>query len=243
MFDNVGARLTLLQIMTAELTSLGLIDMWLMFLFYDGPEPPVGVFDNFTAIAHIVDDTKSRSYADLLSHNNFGVIKTQVFTIATETIPLPSADVGADFLGDIYNHWRNTTESVIDTLGLIGSIAFQPVPKRLARKAKEAGGDLLDLDDDIDRVILEFDFAWISSLDNERMDAAVKKLPQGAKQIVDEYTAAGKLPEAYLPLFGNDAYYSQDYFGRLRTADFARRVRDQYDPEGFFASRTGGWKF
>lgn len=228
--------------MTAELTSLGVIDMWLMFLFYDGPTPPAGIFGNFTAIEHVSDNTKSRSYADLLTYNNFGVIKTEIYTIATETIPLPSADVGADFLGDIYDNWRNTTESVIDAAGLIGSVAFQPMPKKIARKAKEAGGDLLDLDDDIDRIVLEFDFSWLSSLDNKRMDAATQRLYTGSKGLVDKYTAEGKLPEAYLPLFANDAYYRQDYFGRLRTAEFARRVRDEYDPSGFFAKRTGGWK-
>jgi hypothetical protein len=229
--------------MTAELTQFGLLDLWLMFLFYDGPTPPAGVFDNFTAIPHLTDDTKSRSYTDLLKHNNFGVIKTEIYTIATETIPLPSVDVGADFLGDIYDNWRNTTESVIDAVGVIGSIAFQPIPKRLARKAKEAGGDMLDLDDDVDRIILEFDLSWLSPLDNKRMDAATQQFYTGSKSLVEQYQASGKLPEAYLPLFANDAYYRQDYFGRLRTVDHARTVRDAVDPSGFFASRTGGWKF
>lgn len=228
--------------MTAELTQFGVIDMWLMFLFYDGPTPPAGVFDNFTAIAHVSDDTKTRSYNDLLTHNNFGVIKTEIYTIATEMIPLPSADVGPDFLGAIYDNWRNTTESVKDAAGLIGSIAFQPIPKRLARKAKEAGGDMLDLDDDVDRIILEFDLSWLSTLDNKRMDSATQQFYTGSKKLVEQYQANGKLPEAYLPLFANDAYYRQDYFGRLRTADFARTVRNAYDPSGFFASRTGGWK-
>jgi hypothetical protein len=187
--------------MTAELTQFGLLDLWLMFLFYDGPTPPAGVFDNFTAIPHLTDDTKSRSYTDLLKHNNFGVIKTEIYTIATETIPLPSVDVGADFLGDIYDNWRNTTESVIDAVGVIGSIAFQPIPKRLARKAKEAGGDMLDLDDDVDRIILEFDLSWLSPLDNKRMDAATQQFYTGSKSLVEQYQASGKLPEAYLPLF------------------------------------------
>lgn len=232
----------LVQIVTAERTQFGVIDIWLMFLFYDGPTPPAGVFDNFTAIAHISDDTKSRTYSDLLTHNNFGVIKTEIYTIATETIPLPSVEVGAAFLGDVYANWRNTTESVLDVAGLIGSIAIQPIPRRIARLARAAGGDLLDLDDDVDRLILEFDFSWLSTADNARMDAATQQLYTGSRRLVSQYQAAGKLADAYLPLFANDAYYRQDYFGRLRTGEFARRVRDAYDPSGFFASRTGGWK-
>jgi hypothetical protein len=48
----------------------------------------------------------------------------------------------------------------------------------------------------------------------------------------------------YLPLFANDGYFRQDYFGRLRPENhaLARRVRDKVDPEGMFARRTGGFK-
>lgn len=170
------------------------------------------------------------------------MIKTEIYSIATETVPLPSAAVGADFMGALYDNWRNTTKSVMGVAGVIGSMAFQPIPKRLARKAKEAGGDMLDLDDDMDRIILEFDFSWLLAMDNSKMDEATQQLYEGSKKVVDDFTAAGKVPQGYLPLFANDAYHRQDYFGRLRTADFARSVRERYDASGFFAKRTGGWK-
>jgi len=125
---------------------------------------------------------------------------------------------------------------------VLSSIAMQPMPKVIARKAKEAGGDLIDLDDDVDRIIFEFDFSYLSPTDDAKMDAATQKVYNGVRQLREQYTARGQLPEAYLPLFANDAYHRQDYFGRLRTADFARAVRDRYDPTGFFAKRTGGWK-
>jgi hypothetical protein len=74
------------------------------------------------------------------------------------------------------------------------------------------------------------------------MDDATQRVYKGMRDLILQFTESGHLPEAYVPLFMNDAYFRQDYFGRLRTADFARSVRDQYDPEGFFATRTGGWK-
>ena len=33
-------------IVTNEITLASLLDVWLLFLFYDGPEPPAGTFDN-----------------------------------------------------------------------------------------------------------------------------------------------------------------------------------------------------
>jgi hypothetical protein len=40
----------------------------------------------------------------------------------------------------------------------------------------------------------------------------------------------------------NDGYYRQDYFGRLKTKGFAKQLQQKYDPEGFFVTRTGGFK-
>lgn len=39
-----------------------------------------------------------------------------------------------------YDHWRNVTKSVLEVSGVLGSIAFQPVPTTFTQKAKERGG-------------------------------------------------------------------------------------------------------
>jgi hypothetical protein len=45
------------------------ISTWIMFLFYDGPSPPEGVFDNFTAIGPTPDTTKTfDTYYDLVCY-------------------------------------------------------------------------------------------------------------------------------------------------------------------------------
>lgn len=136
-----------------------------MFLFYDGPTPPPGVFDIFTDIGPLVNNCKTRSYYDLLTYNDFAVIKGSIYTITTETFPLPSVENGVDVMSAIYANWKNTTQGILEVAGLIGSIAFQPIPKRLARKAREMGGDLLDLDDDVDRIIIEFNCMFRSTPD------------------------------------------------------------------------------
>lgn len=52
-------------IVTAEHAAL--LNMWIVFVFYDGPEPPKGVFDKFTAL-NPRDKTKTwDSYYDLVS--------------------------------------------------------------------------------------------------------------------------------------------------------------------------------
>lgn len=64
----------------------------------------------------------------------------QRYTIATETTPSPNKTVGSGVLQEYYDHWFNTTETVLDVTGVLGSIAFQPVPKTFSKKAKARGG-------------------------------------------------------------------------------------------------------
>ena len=230
--------------MTAELTVLGAVDIWVMFLFYDGPEPPAGVFDIFTDIKPLTNDCKTRSYYDLLTHNNFGVIKGSIYTITTETMPVPSIENGAEVMGAIHANWKNTTRDILGVAGIIGSIAYQPIPKILTRKAREMGGDLLDLDDDVNRIILEFNLSYWFDIDDHTVDEATGQLHWGSRNLITDFQKSGKLPDAYLPLFMNDAYFKQDYFARLRSSSqsLARNARDLYDPEGFFRTHTKGWK-
>jgi hypothetical protein len=98
------------------------------------------------------------------------------------------------------------------------------------------------MDDDVNRLLLEFNISYFFDFDTKGIDPATQQLHQGTRELVTGFQRDGKLPEAYLPLFMNDAYFRQDYFSRLRTVDFARSVRDQYDPEGFFRTQTKGWK-
>ncbi|KAK8126862.1 FAD binding domain-containing protein [Apiospora kogelbergensis] len=232
-------------ILTAETTVGGLLDIWILFVYYNGPEPPAGVFSNFTDVGPLLKDVKTQSYAKLLTGNNWAVLRGSVYTIGTETTPLPSQEHGAEIMGSYLESWRNVSSGVLPVTGLIASVAFQPMPKRLAAKARSMGGDLLDLDDAVDRIIFEYDYSyWIPS-DTEKVDRAMQDTYTGLATRVAGFQGEGKLPaDAYLPLFMNDGYFRQDYFGRLRpeNAALARRVRDELDPQGLWATRTGGFK-
>lgn len=232
-------------ILTAETAVGGLLDIWVMFLYYNGPEPPAGVFDNFTDIKPWVNNCKTRSYYDLLKFNNWAVVKGSVYTIGTETTPLPSAEHGAEIMNSYLDSWRNVSEGVQHIPGLIASVAFQPLPKTLARKAAARGGDLYDWDDGVDRIVLEFDYSFWGNGDFARVDQAMRDTYGGIRERVLGFQDQGKLPaDAYLPLFANDGFYPQDIFGRLKPENnaLAKRVRDDLDPGRLWADRTGGFK-
>lgn len=228
---------------TAILTGAGLVNMWTIFMFYNGPEPPAGTFANFTAAKPFLNTCKTRSFRDFVRANNYGVITGSVYHIGTETMPLPSA-ANIDVLEDIHEHWRNVRNSVKLVPGMTSNIGYQPLPKGMARIAKQRGGDLLDMSDDVDRIVLQITLSHLSSINTPQIEAAMRTAYTGFKDRVDNYTAEGVLPETHLPLFMNDAFYDQDYFGRLRPEhqQLVARVQQEVDPDGMFRDRTGGFK-
>ncbi|KAJ3559592.1 hypothetical protein NPX13_g9511 [Xylaria arbuscula] len=233
-------------IVTAERTLATLVDIWVIFLWYNGPERPEGVFDKFFDISDFkINTCKTQSVNSLLSGNNWAVVKGSVYTIGTETMPLPSAENGPEVMGAIFDHWVNVSNTAQLVPGLIASVAFQPLPKKLAQIAREKGGDMIDVDDDIDRIVLELDYSFLSSLSYSKIDGVMQETYGGFKTIVEGYQDSGLLPQdVYLPLFQNDCFYPQDYFGRLKPEKLAlaRRVQAEVDPKGFFKTRTGGFK-
>ncbi|KAK7751336.1 Delta(24)-sterol reductase [Diatrype stigma] len=231
-------------IVTAERAPIDIIDSWILFLFYDGSDVPEGIFKNFTDVGPFLDTTKVQSYADLMAGSNWVVLPDSVVTIATETIPIPSAADGEEIMGAIHGHWRNMTDKTELVAGIVASVAFQPFPKRIAQAALDKGGDLIDVDADADRMIIEMNYAFSLQSDYDKIDQIMQDTYGGVRERVLEYQQEARLPDVYLPLFMNYAFFRQDYWGRLKpeNAAFAKTVAEQVDPDGFFRNRTGGWK-
>ncbi|KAI0836719.1 FAD binding domain-containing protein [Hypoxylon sp. FL0890] len=232
-------------IVTAERTLSTLLDIWVLFLYYNGPEPPQGVFDSFLAIGPTINTCKTQRYSALLSGNNWAVVKGSVYTIGTETIPLPNKEDGPEVMQAIFDHWVNVSDTAKFVPGLIASMAFQPMPKEIPQIAKTKGGDMLDLDDSIDRIVIELDYSFYFKSDYDQIDLTMRATYNGISDIVKGYQQSNVLPsDVYLPLFMNDCFYPQDYFGRLRPEklQLAQKVQAEVDPDGFWKERTGGFK-
>lgn len=114
-------------IVTAERANLNLIDSWILFLFYDGPDVPEDTFKNFTDVnpGPLLNTFRERTYADLMAFSNWVVIKGSVVDIGTETIPLPSAENAVEVMEGLHAHWRNVSGTALDVLGVVASIAWQ----------------------------------------------------------------------------------------------------------------------
>ncbi|KAI9898831.1 hypothetical protein N3K66_005292 [Trichothecium roseum] len=226
-------------------STVDLVDAWFVFTFYDGPEPPEGIFKNFTDAGPTINTSKRRSYADLVKTNNWAIIRGSVYMIGTETVPLPPPASDVNVLEEVHAHWRNVTDDVQWVGGITASIGYQPFSRAMARVAREKGGDLLDLDDDVDYIVLEVNSCFFYQKDYERMAQALRDVYEGARGLVEAWMDEGVVDAgAHTPLFANDAFHEQDLFARMRPEHqaLARSVADDLDPEGLFRDRTGGWK-
>jgi len=55
-------------------------------------------------------------------------------------MPVTNSTIGTAPLQEYYNHWFDATKSVLEVTGVLGSIAFQPVPKTFSEKPKARSG-------------------------------------------------------------------------------------------------------
>ncbi|KAI1261053.1 hypothetical protein F5Y18DRAFT_403205 [Xylariaceae sp. FL1019] len=222
-----------------------LVDFWILFLFYDGPTPPEGLFSNFTnAGTPILNTCVTRTYSDFIGGSNWVIVKASVVDIGTETVPIPSADDAPVVMEGIHAHWRNISGTKLLEPGIVASIAYQPFPKRIAQAALAAGQDLIDADDAADRLILEMNYSFLLQPHYDDMADTLEATYTGVRDRVLGWQADGILPDVYLPVFMNYGFYREDYWSRLRPESraLAQQAAAKYDPDGFFRDRTGGWK-
>lgn len=230
-------------IATTDLTLANLVDVWIIFMFYDDPTVPAGVFDGFDAIQETLDLTQTRSMHDMLLFDNTFVLQGSIYTIATETMPLPNSTVGPTVMQGIYDTWHDVAVSAGPVPGAIVSMALQPLPKRIHQKAKELGGVVMDFEEGLDGIVIELDYSHLLSINHPFIDQKTVETYTALGDKITEYQQAGLLPEAHRPLFMNDAYFRQDYWGRLKPETKARfqAIQDKYDPLNILQARTEGF--
>lgn len=83
----------------------------------------------------------------------------------------------------------------------------------------------------------------MEAVDSDTVDATMVETYSGLKTLVDGYVADGSLPDVYRPLFMNDCYFREDYWGRLKPEkrQFAQTIRTAVDPAGIMQTLSQGF--
>ncbi|KAF8860556.1 FAD-binding domain-containing protein [Acephala macrosclerotiorum] len=242
-------------IVTGEIAIDSLLETFIVFFFYDGPVPPADVFAEFDAIPSLTDGTKVRSYYDLINSDDGTNIYGLRYLIRGTTLPNLPNTTGKALYNYHYNEWKNYVMTEGINPGFIFSLAFQPMPYIIPQQSVATGGNALGMNPaEGDRMWMEYDISWLTALGDDSAHAMAMNITA----TIDEYakTTYGGIPnthyrsgdleiEEYNPIFMNDAMYDQMTLQSYENDGYAKlkAIQKDVDPNGFFPTRTGGFKF
>jgi hypothetical protein len=180
---------------------------------------------------------------DMLLFDNTFVLKGSIYTIATETMALPNSTVGPTVMQGIYDTWHDVALTAGPVAGAIVSMALQPLPKRIHQISQSLGGVVMDFEPGYNGIVIEFDYSHLLPINHPVIDDKTVETYTKMGNKISEYEQSGLLPDIHRPLFMNDAYFRQDYWGRLKpeTRQRFQAIQDRYDPLNILSAKTRGF--
>lgn len=228
---NTDSKATILptyeKLSTPDLT-LNLDEIITLFLVYDGEDPGT-VFENFTSIPHIIDTRSIKTYTEVA---NMPVPFTADLTRADNVFRSGVHHIEDDSYRTALETWRTWAENNKGSYIHAGFYLY-PVPRSLTDASSSQGGNAMELPDG-PWFWTAYDLATPPTLLESAYDAIQDSFGDMVKATTDA---------ADLPLFLNEAAWDQYPLATFSTFDQLKEIKKKYDPQGFFANKTGGWSF
>ncbi|KAI0468000.1 hypothetical protein F4859DRAFT_221895 [Xylaria cf. heliscus] len=226
--DPKAAVLMNFNILTTPDLDLGLDQACVMFLVYDG-EDPGDAFANFTAIPHLLNTMGLKTYPQVanLLIPKLAVISraNNVFRIGVHRADDDSYRTAFDrFYAWAQDHKLDYTYIHMD---------YNPVPRSLTDASKAQGGNAMEMPDG-PWFWAEYTLTTPSLITDKKYN----EIQASFRDMVDGTPNADGLP-----YFLNEAHVDQDALKTFSSYERLKEIKRKYDPDDFFASKTGGWSF
>ncbi|KAI1355894.1 hypothetical protein F5Y01DRAFT_268004 [Xylaria sp. FL0043] len=226
--DPKAAILMNYNILTTPDLDLGLDQAPVMFLVYDG-EDPGDAYANFTAIPHLLNTLGKKTYPEVA---NLLLPKLAQISRADNVFRIGVHRADDD---SYLTAWQRFHQWSQDHKGdyVYIHLDYNPVPKSLTDASKAQGGNAMDMPDG--------PWFWAEyTLTTPPLisDKKYNEIQESFRELV-----AGTPNAEGLPLFLNEAHADQDALKSFSTFSRLQQIKAKYDPDGFFASKTGGWSF
>ncbi|KAI1841670.1 hypothetical protein JX266_012135 [Neoarthrinium moseri] len=226
--DPKASILPTYEKLTTPDLNLNLDELITMFLVYDGEDPGTA-FDNFTRIPHIIDTRSIKTYKEVA---DMPVPFTAELTRADNVFRSGVHRIEDDSYNVLLETWREWAETHKASYIHTGFYMY-PVPRSLTDGSHAQGGDAMQLPDG-PWYWTAYDLATPPGLPN----AAYNAIQESFREMVESTPNAPGLP-----LFLNEAAWDQDPLATFSSFETLKQIKNKYDPDGFFATRTGGWSF
>ncbi|KAF4610652.1 hypothetical protein D9613_006783 [Agrocybe pediades] len=205
-----------------------------LILFYDGPTPPAGIFDDFLAIPHFTSDVKTRSFLSLVQASPAEL--TSGARVIFNSVSL--IDLSPNILDVILNETVYWGQQLSLKSGIFISYDVEPfLPNLYSHNPDTTAFPPVR---SLGLLPLNIYFAWtISAFDNDFYDAA----KASAKAIYDAAIAEGQTSAIGAPIYPNYAIFDtplSNIYGDNVPALQALKAR--VDPSNVMGL-AGGFKF
>lgn len=208
--------------------NFNLDEVILMFLVYDGPDAG-DAFANFTNIPHLLNTMGTKTYPEVV---NMPIPFETELSEGNNIFRVGVHRPGNDSYGKALDKWRDWAESNKGKYTLL-SLDFQPVPKSLTDASKAQGGNAMQMPDG--------PWFWLNYLITTPPGMSEPDYNAIQSSYRDMVASTGN--DEGLPLFINDANYDQNPLQTFSTFSKLQEIKKKYDPDNFFADKTGGWSF
>ncbi|KAI1127893.1 hypothetical protein F5Y10DRAFT_241997 [Nemania abortiva] len=226
--DPKAAILMNFNILTTPDLDLGLDQACLMFLVYDG-EDPGDAYANFTAIPHLLNTLGPKTYPEVA---NLPIPKLAVLSRADNVFRIGVHRADDDSYRTAFEKFYQWSQDNKGDYTYI-HMDYNPVPRSLTDASKAQGGNAMEMPDG----------PWFWA------EYTLTTPPLISQKKYDEIQASFKAmvdgtPNAQgLPYFLNEAHADQDALKTFASYSRLQQIKQRYDPDGFFANKTGGWSF
>ncbi|KAI0532447.1 hypothetical protein GGR58DRAFT_507418 [Xylaria digitata] len=226
--DPKAAVLMNFNVLTIPDLELGLDQACVMFLVYDG-EDPGDAFANFTAIPHLLNTLGPKTYPQVA---NLLIPGLAIISRADNVFRIGVHRADDDSYRTTFDRFYQWSQDHKGDYTYI-HMDYNPVPKSLTDASKAQGGNAMEMPDG-PWFWAEYTITTpplISTSKYNEIQASFKDLVDGTPN------AKG------LPFFLNEAHADQDALKTFSSYKRLQQIKQKYDPDGFFASKTGGWSF
>jgi len=226
--DPKAAILMNFNVLTTPDLDFGLDQACLMFLVYDGPDPG-DAFKNFTAIPHLLNTMGLKTYSQVA---NMPIPKLAILSRADNIFRVGVHRADGDSYRTAFERFYAWAQEHKGDYTYI-HLDYNPVPKSLTDASEAQGGNAMEMPDG-PWFWAEYTLTTPPLISQERYD----RIQASFKALVD-----GTPNAKGLPFFLNEAHADQDALKTFSSYDRLQEIKRKYDPDDFFANKTGGWSF
>lgn len=208
--------------------NLNIDEAIIMFLVYDG-EDPGDAFKNFTSIPSLLSTMSLKTYPEVVDMPiPMSTELSRGANMFRVGVHRPENNSYENAL-DVWRAWAESNKGKYTLL----SLDFQPVPKSLTDASKAQGGNAMQMPDG--------PWFWLNYLITTPPGMSEPDYKAVQDSYRDMVASVGNADD--LPLFINDANHDQNPLQTFSTFSKLQEIKKKYDPDSFFADKTGGWSF